>query len=97
MNTETVTVNGNGTYSTPNGYLPTSAGTYQWVVTYSGDSNNNSVSSSKGSEPETVTREIDDIEVRWFPIAADAVDAFGRFMSAHGEDAFMALGSCCAS
>ncbi len=55
VNTETVTVNGNGTYSTPNGYLPTTAGTYQWVVTYSGDSNNNSVSSSKGSEPETVS------------------------------------------
>jgi uncharacterized repeat protein (TIGR01451 family) len=30
------------------------AGTYQWVAAYSGDSNNNPVSSSKGNEPETV-------------------------------------------
>ena len=50
----TDTVNGNGTYNTPTGYLPTATGTYQWVVSYSGDSNNNSASSTKGSEPETV-------------------------------------------
>ncbi len=29
--TETVTVAGNGTYSTPKGYLPAGPGTYQWV------------------------------------------------------------------
>ena len=41
VDTETVTVSGNGTYSTPTGYtLPTTGlvtGTYQWVVSYSGD------------------------------------------------------------
>jgi hypothetical protein len=45
VDTETATVNGNGTYSTPTGYkLPTSgtvAGTYSWVATYNGDGNNN--------------------------------------------------------
>jgi uncharacterized repeat protein (TIGR01451 family)/choice-of-anchor A domain-containing protein len=56
--TDVVTVNGNGTYNTsmgsnPGGYLPTVAGTYQWVVTYSGDANNNGASSPLGSEPES--------------------------------------------
>ena len=53
--TETVTVSGNGTYSTPVGYtLPTSGtvtGTYQWVAAYSGDANNTSVTSANGNEP----------------------------------------------
>jgi hypothetical protein len=54
VETETATVNGDGTYNTPNGYLPTATGTYQWVVVYSGDSNNNGVTSPFGSEPWTV-------------------------------------------
>src|SRR5262249_57216830 len=46
---ETVAVNGNGgPYTTPTGFtLPSSAaatGTYQWNASYSGDSNNNTVS-----------------------------------------------------
>ncbi len=45
VDTETVTVNGNGTYSTPNGYLPSATGTYHWQVVYSGDGNNNAVTS----------------------------------------------------
>jgi fibronectin-binding autotransporter adhesin len=55
VDTETVLVNGDGTYSTPTGYLPTDAGTYQWVASYSGDSNNDPVSSAFGDEPETVS------------------------------------------
>ena len=43
VDTEIVTVNGNGIYMTPNGFtLPTSgteAGTYQWNASYSGDNN----------------------------------------------------------
>jgi hypothetical protein len=54
VDTETVTVSGNGTYSTPTGYLPAVVGTYQWVATYSGDSNNNTVTSPMGSEPVVV-------------------------------------------
>jgi hypothetical protein len=59
--TDVVTVAGNGTYSTatmgnnPGGYLPTAAGTYQWVASYSGDSNNNPVSTKTGDEPEVVS------------------------------------------
>ena len=55
VDTEIVTVSGDGTYGTPTGYtLPTTGpvtGTYQWVVTYSGDANNNGVVSSSGNEP----------------------------------------------
>ena len=44
VDTETASVNGNGTYTTPTGYtLPstgTITGTYQWDVSYSGDSDN---------------------------------------------------------
>ncbi len=57
VDTETVTVNGDGTYTTPRGYTlsPSSAtGTYQWVVVYNGDPNNNGVTSLLGSEPVSV-------------------------------------------
>ena len=43
LDTETVSVNGDGTYTTPKGYsLPASAaaGIYQWDATYTGDGNN---------------------------------------------------------
>jgi uncharacterized repeat protein (TIGR01451 family) len=50
VDTETVTVSGNGTYKTPTGFtLPTTStvtGTYQWDAKYSGDGNNNTVSDS---------------------------------------------------
>ena len=45
LDTETASVNGDGSYSTPKGYtLPTNAaaGTYQWDAAYSGDTDNNS-------------------------------------------------------
>ena len=57
VDTETVTVNGNGTYTTPVGFtLPTTGtatGTYQWNATYSGDGNNNPFSDT-GSPSEQV-------------------------------------------
>jgi hypothetical protein len=57
MDTETVTVTGNGTYSTPHGYVPTTlTGTYEWVASYSGDANNQAVASRFGDEAETVTQ-----------------------------------------
>ncbi len=59
VDTETATVNGNGTYTTPTGYtLPTTgavAGTYQWVASYGGDPNNNPSTSNRGDEPVTVS------------------------------------------
>jgi uncharacterized repeat protein (TIGR01451 family) len=53
VDTETVTVNGDGTYNTPSGFLPTASGLYQWVASYTGDTNNHAVASKKGDEPET--------------------------------------------
>jgi hypothetical protein len=55
VDTETVTVNGNNTYSTPNGYLPTATGNYLWSATYSGDSNNKTATDNGQNEAETVT------------------------------------------
>lgn len=43
--TVTASVDGDGTYISPD-FTPSSAGTYQWVATYSGDANNNSVASA---------------------------------------------------
>jgi hypothetical protein len=54
VDTETVQVNGNGTYSTPTGYtLPTSTtvtGTYTWHAVYSGDGNNNPAQDQGGAQ-----------------------------------------------
>ena len=53
VDTETAAVNGNGTYTTPTGYVPKVAGTYQWMAGYGSDSNNQSITS--GSVPEVAT------------------------------------------
>jgi hypothetical protein len=52
VDTETVTPNGNGNYNTPSPFVPTVPGTYQWVVSFAGDGNNNSFSTSKGNTSE---------------------------------------------
>src|SRR4029077_6251737 len=58
VDTETVPVSGNGSYTTPAGYtLPTTGtvtGTYQWNSSYSGDSNNN-LASENNDAAERVT------------------------------------------
>jgi hypothetical protein len=43
--TSAVTVNGDGTYSSPS-YMPQTPGTYEWLATYSGDANNQALTSS---------------------------------------------------
>ena len=59
--TDTVSnVSGNGTYTTASGTstgsaVPATLGTYEWVVVYSGNANNNGVTSTFGSEGEAVT------------------------------------------
>ena len=40
VDTETATVNGDGAYATTTGYMATALGTYQWLASYGGDTNN---------------------------------------------------------
>ena len=68
VDTETATVNGNATYSTPTGFVPTATGTYQWVARYNGDANNNKVASASGTEPEPVTVSPTVIKVQRFGV-----------------------------
>jgi uncharacterized repeat protein (TIGR01451 family) len=52
--TETVAVNGDGIYHTTVGFASNTGGIWHWAATYSGDSNNNSVSSGPVDEPVTI-------------------------------------------
>ena len=61
--TETVPVNGNGIYSTLEGFAATTVGTWHWVATYSGDTTNTSVSSGALSEPVTVGAAQADLQI----------------------------------
>ncbi len=57
LETETVTVRGNGSYTTPSSYSLSScvpSGVYQWDASYSGDANNN-VASDNNDPAEQVT------------------------------------------
>ncbi len=60
VDTETATVNGDGTYATPTGYkLPTTGnviGTYQWDVAYSGDVDNTAVSEINATREQVTVR-----------------------------------------
>ena len=49
VDTETVTVNGNATYTTSNVSLATQVGTYTWTVHFSGDTNNNAADDQGGA------------------------------------------------
>src|SRR6266550_2402768 len=49
-----VSVSGDGDYETPAGAAPAAAGTYYWVASYSGDANNEGVSSGCADEPVVV-------------------------------------------
>jgi hypothetical protein len=52
---QTVTVSGDGSYSTTNKTAATTAGTWRWTATYTGNSNNKATSSTCGHETVTVT------------------------------------------
>jgi hypothetical protein len=51
--TSTVSVNGNGSYDSAT-FTPTTAGTYRWVATYSGDSANNGATTACNDANESV-------------------------------------------
>ena len=52
---ETVSVSGNGSYTTLTGATPTQAGTYWWTASYIGDPNNNPAATNCGDEQVTTT------------------------------------------
>jgi len=53
--TQTVTVSGNGTYTTTNSLVhATTAGVWRWATSYSGDGNNEAVNSACGVESFTI-------------------------------------------
>jgi hypothetical protein len=54
--TQTLTVNGNGTYSTTNtSFVASALGTWRWQVSYTGDANNVPTTSACGVESFTIT------------------------------------------
>jgi hypothetical protein len=75
----TVPVSGNGSYSSGS-FTPTAAGTYLWVVTYSGDANNNSAMSPCGAPNESST-------VTAAPTCQEA-DGNGDFQGDNGKGNF---------
>jgi hypothetical protein len=66
-----VAVSANGAYSTPSGAAPKVPGTYYWVATYSGDTNNQGVSSTCAAEPVVVNA------VPVVPVVPGAASAHG--------------------
>jgi hypothetical protein len=56
--TDVVSVNGNGAYSTSSGFASNAGGVWRWTATYSGDGNNNSVSSGCDAEQVTITQAV---------------------------------------
>jgi uncharacterized repeat protein (TIGR01451 family) len=60
---QTVTVMGDGNYSTSGGPVATQAGTYEWVAVYNGDANNGPVSSTFGDEPVVISGGTPDIAI----------------------------------
>jgi hypothetical protein len=53
---ETVTVTGDGAYTTPTGYTSAPAGTYSWTASYSGDAANNATGTTCGTDTVTITK-----------------------------------------
>jgi Ca2+-binding RTX toxin-like protein len=57
VDTETITANGDGTYTTSNANVATQVGTYTWTVSYAGDSlNNGAVDQGGAAEKVTTTK-----------------------------------------
>ena len=54
LGTDTVSVNADGTFETPNGVTVNRGGTYYWVASFNGDSNNGSATSGCADEPVVV-------------------------------------------
>src|SRR5205823_1674231 len=69
-------VTGNGDYVTPAGASPTQAGTYYWVATYSGDSNNKAIASGCADEPVVIGQAQPKVETTQDPASGTVGDTF---------------------
>ncbi len=58
LDTETLSVDGNGTYTTPDGFEIPNSGAYYWVASFSGDSNNLPAASGCNDEPVSVSQNV---------------------------------------
>jgi hypothetical protein len=70
--TQTVTVTGNGTYSTTGGHTTTELGTYHWTASYSGDANNESAASACADEAVVISQAASAIATDQFVYPNDA-------------------------
>ena len=98
VDSETVTVNGNGTYATPTGYtLPTTGtvtGTYQWNATYSGDTNNVSVSDNNNpNEQVTVNQGLSSVSTAIDNVATGMPISGDQLLGTAVYDMAMVIGS----
>jgi hypothetical protein len=81
---ETVSVSGNGSYTTPAGAKPAQAGTYWWTASYSGDSHNTQAATACGAELVSISKAS--------PAIATAPSAGGTIGSAVTDSAALAGG-----
>src|SRR2546427_3036205 len=71
-----VSVDGDGEYSTPQGASPTQAGTYYWVASYSGDSNNKIATSDFSTAPTVISQTPPAIATTQDPASGTVGDSF---------------------
>jgi hypothetical protein len=81
---ETLTVSGDGKYTTPAGATPSQAGTYWWTVSYSGDTANNPAAVTCGAQSVAITMAS--------PVIATAPSAGGAVGTAVTDAAALAGG-----
>src|SRR2546427_807227 len=71
-----VSVDGDGEYSTPQGASPTQAGTYYWVASYSGHSNNKETTNGRTPDPALIAQAQPAIATTQDPASGTVGDSF---------------------
>jgi len=72
--------------ATSAGYVPTATGTYYWVATYNGDSDNNSSSSGTSDEPVTVSTAMPSVSTTRQPTTAEVGSSIADQATVTGGD-----------
>ncbi len=77
LDTETVgSISANGDYTTPTGFKIQNAGTYYWVASFSGDSNNKAFTSGCNAEPVAVAKASPSIVTTQQPASGNIGDTY---------------------